>query len=313
MAQIRSLLILLIVALAAPALAADVVYPPGSRIGLVPPPGLVPSAAFQGYADPVNNVAIVVGALPVEAYAAIEKSATAEVMKKQGVTLEKRETLPLANGKAVLVIGRQQIENVSVRKWLMVAAMPELTALVSVQMPEAAKSVYPDAVIRTALASLAVRPTVPVEEQLSLLPFRVGELAGFQVNAVLPGRAVILSDSTSGAQSPSAEPHMVVAVASGGPAQAGDRDAFARDVFATIPNMQDIRITTSESLRIGGMQGHQILANAKDPSTGADVTIVQWLRFGGGAYLHYVGVARVDDWIKAYARFRSVRDGIDVR
>jgi hypothetical protein len=41
--------------------------------------------------------------------------------------------------------------------------------------------------------------------------------------------------------------------------------------------------------------------------------VVQWLRFGGGAYLHLIGVSRTDAWTPAYTRFRQVRDGIESR
>jgi hypothetical protein len=40
---------------------------------------------------------------------------------------------------------------------------------------------------------------------------------------------------------------------------------------------------------------------------------VQWLRFGGGVFLHLVGTAPTAAWTQAYARFRSVRDGIEPR
>jgi hypothetical protein len=187
-----------------------------------------------------------------------------------------------------------------------------------VQVPEPARAVYPDATVRAALRTLAVRTTIPVEEQLSLLPFKVGELAGFGVGGVIPGRAVMLSDGLGDAPGASApggrvEPHIFVAVAAGGPAQAGERENFARDVFAATPNLKEVRITASEPLRLGGQQGHQIFATAKDPATAAELMIVQWLRFGGGAYLQLVGVARADAWKDAYPRFRAVRDAIDPR
>jgi hypothetical protein len=35
------------------------------------------------------------------------------------------------------------------------------------------------------------------------------------------------------------------------------------------------------------------------------------MRFGNGGYLHMVGVAATDEWMQAYPRFRSVRDGIE--
>jgi hypothetical protein len=43
------------------------------------------------------------------------------------------------------------------------------------------------------------------------------------------------------------------------------------------------------------------------------LTVVQWLRFGGSAYLQMIGITRADAWKDAYPRFRSVRDGIEAR
>jgi hypothetical protein len=84
-------------------------------------------------------------------------------------------------------------------------------------------------------------------------------------------------------------------------------------VFATIPNLKEAHITTSETLRLSGQQSHQIIAEAKDATGTTPLTVVQWLRFGGGGYLQMVGVSRVDAWKDAYPRFRSVRDGIEVK
>jgi hypothetical protein len=125
------------------------------------------------------------------------------------LTLEKREVVPLSTGKAFLVIGRQEIDKTKVRKWILVASSPALTALVAVQIPEPAKALYPDAAIRAALASLAIRAAVPIEEELGVLPFKIGDLAGFRVAGVVPGRSAALSDAPTDA-SPNAPiaPHL---------------------------------------------------------------------------------------------------------
>ena len=81
--------------------------------------------------------------------------------------------------------------------------------------------------------------------------------------------------------------------------------SFAREVFATIPNLKDVRISSSEPLRIGGQQGHQIMARGRGRRTGAEITVVQWLRFGGGAYMQMVGIAPHGRLAQAYARFRA--------
>jgi len=317
MTSLRWLLVLFMLALGAlPATAAELNYPPGSRVGLAPPPGLVPSKAFFGYEDPSNSVAMMLVALPPQAYADLDASVTAETLKRQGVTMESREALPLPSGKAFLVVGRQEVDNVKIRKWILVASSPTLTGFVTVQMPETATALYPDAAIRASLATLAFRAAVPVDEQLGLLPFKVSELSGFRIAGVIPGRAVMLSDAPAGAPgSPDStnEPHIFAAIAPGGPAQNADRDTFAREALATLPNMREIRVTTSEPLRLSGQQGHQILASAKDATGTSPLTVVQWLRFGGGGYMQIVGIAREQAWKDAYPRFRSVRDGIEAR
>src|SRR5262249_31794015 len=181
-AMILRLLTVLALALGATqARAADTAYPPGSRIGLAPPAGMVTSKSFFGYEDPNTNAAIILLALPAQAYADLDKSVTADALKRQGVTLETREDVPLSIGKAFLVTGHQEVENNKIRKWIFVAGSSTLTALVTVQIPEAAKALYPDAAIRAALTTLAIRDSVPVDEQLGLLPFKVNELAGFRV------------------------------------------------------------------------------------------------------------------------------------
>ena len=113
----RSFLLVCALALAATtAYAAEVAYPPGSRIGLAPPAGMVPSKSFFGFEDATNNVAIILVTLPGEAFADLDKSVTADALKRQGVTLETREPIALSTGKAFLVIGRQEVEKTKIRK-----------------------------------------------------------------------------------------------------------------------------------------------------------------------------------------------------
>src|SRR5438045_7584927 len=100
----RLLLLLLAMALNAPAgHCADVDYPPGSRLGMVPPSGMLISKNFVGYEDPDHNAAIILASLPPDAYSELDKTVTAEALRRQGVRLDRREPLSLASGKAFLV------------------------------------------------------------------------------------------------------------------------------------------------------------------------------------------------------------------
>src|SRR5262249_42064653 len=159
-------------------------------------------------------------------------------LKKRGLTFETREELKLPDGDAFLVIAHQEVEKLKLRKWIFAVLAQDLIALVTVQVPDDATKLYPDSAMRDALSSVAIRASVPAEEQLGLLPFHVGELAQFRIGGVIPGRAIMLTDSPADDLGPDVDAHIVVAVAPGGPAQANDRDNFARDLFSTIPNMK---------------------------------------------------------------------------
>ena len=133
------------------AAAADAVFPIGSRLGLVPPAGLKPATSFPGFEDEQNGVFVRLVALPGDAFAEIEKTMTNDALKKQGMTVEKRESLPLGSGNAILAIVRQDTAAGRIRKWLLIAPIDNLTALVSLEMPAKPPAPYTDAVIRAAL------------------------------------------------------------------------------------------------------------------------------------------------------------------
>lgn len=319
--------------------AADVVYPTGSYVGLIPPGAMEASGNFDGFVDPKSEAAIVINALPPAAFEQLDKSFDPNVLRKQGVTLDKREPVTLKIGKGILYSGRQTADHAHFRKWVLLAGNNELTALLTVQVPENDKT-YSDSAIRAALESLVIREVVPEAEQLKLLPFNVGDLAGFRVQGIVRGRALALTDeapptvtdahqsdpnakpvapapaptttpAATSSAAPAPAPHMMIAVLSGGPTEPDDRANFARMAFNEINGIRDARITDIEPLRITGLPGFQTLADAKDIRTGADVKVVQWLRFGSGGYLEMVGIVPAENWTAALARLRAVRDGID--
>jgi len=298
--------------LAPAAQAADPIFPIGSRVGLVPPAGMTVSKAFLGFEDVVKDSAILIAAQPPAAYPEIEKSLETDVLKKNGITVDSREEMTFNFGKGTLVIGKQTADKTRYRKWLLNVQTKDLTALVNVQIPEQ-ETAYPDATIRAALATLAVRPTIPDAEKLSMLPFTLADLAGFHVENVLPGRAVMLIDTPDGVPTDKFDARMFVAAFDGGPAENDDRGQFARMTFGQIVGIKDVQLTMSEPLRIGGQSGFQTTAQAKDIKTGDDIMVAQWLRFGTGGFMQMIGMAKADAWPAALTRLRAVRDGIQLR
>ena len=107
----------------------------------------------------------------------------------------KRESFPFGSGIGFLVSGTAQQNGVALHRWSLLAqsiggSVQNLTMLINVEVPDSALSIYSDEVIRKVLASVTFRPA-PIQEQLGLMPFKFGELAGFRVMQVLPTGSVI--------------------------------------------------------------------------------------------------------------------------
>jgi hypothetical protein len=295
----------------AAAAASETTYPPGSRVGLQVPGDLKPSTRIPGFEDTERKVSIAILDLPASAYFELETAAFTKL--PQELQQAKRESFPFGSGIGFLITGIVQKDGTTLHRWSFLAqavgsTVRDLTALINVEVPEGALSVYSDVVVRKALASVTFRPA-PIKEQLGLLPFRFGELAGFDVMQVMPTGMVILADKTD--EKAISRPVMIVSVGRGGPANPSDRGRFARDLVATAP-VRELSIKSAEPMRINNAAGHEIRAEGKDPA-GQPLSLVQWIRFGSGGYLSIVGAGPSSEWDQMFGRFRAVRDGIDIR
>jgi hypothetical protein len=299
------------VATLCPAASAEPVFPPGLRVGLEPQGDLILSKQFPGFEDADRKVAFAILDMPARAYEDIERSAFANVLP--GLTDMKRESFPFASGIGFLVSGQATVNGVVLHKWFLLAIalggeVKDLTALINVEVPEAARAIYTDAVIRKALASVTFRPA-PLQEQLGLLPFKLNDMAGFRVMQALPGGGLILTDGP--ANDINQQPYMIISVGPGAPSEPAERGKFARELLSSAP-LRALTVTVADPMRIGGLQGFEIRAQATRLD-GAPVAVVQWVRFGSGGFLRIVGVSRKDDGDALFNRFRAVRDGIEMR
>jgi hypothetical protein len=297
-------------ALAAQPASAEPQFPPGNRIGLEPQGDLALSKQFPGFEDPARKVAIAILDLPARAYEDIERSAFGK--DQTGLTDLKRESFPFASGVGFLISGKGEDQGVKLHKWFLLATshgeVKDLAVLINVQVPEAAATVYTDAMIRKMLATVTFRPA-PVNEQLGMLPFKVNELSGFRVLQVLPQGGVVLIDGPGDDMSTTT--YVVISIGAGAPETPDDRAKFARELLSSAP-LRAVSITAAEPMRIGGMQGNEIRAQAQGLG-GEPVNLVQWVRFGSGGFLRVIGVGRTDGWDTMFTRLRAIRDGVATR
>jgi hypothetical protein len=300
----------LLIAANCAAFAADPVFPPGARVGMTPLVGLGRARSFVGFETEDRGVKVLVTDLPAEAYGEVANAFKANPGGSGGV---KPESIETAAGLAYYTVENAKDGATNVRRYSMILPGPTFSGYVAVQVPENASKIYTDDAIRQMFATAVIRNQVPVDEQLGLLPFKLAELSDFKnVRTLAPGVALILADGDEKTGFEVA-PFMIVGIIGSTPSQPDDRGRFAQQIAGTIPGVRDGKITMSEPVRIDGQAGYETRIDATSGKDNTPVTIVQWLRFGGGSTLRIIGSSPRDDWAKAFPRFRAVRDGIQPR
>jgi hypothetical protein len=296
----------------ATAFAAEPIFPPGSRIGLIPPPGLTVGTSFQGFQDRAHRVTLLIQEVSAQTYVKLAEEFTPEAVRRMGMEEVSRETLRLASGDALLVAIRSGENDDALRKWALLTRTADVTVAVIGIMPEAARATYTDAVMHDVFASLVIRAKLTPDEMLAVLPYRLNDLSGFRLLRAGPDGTAVMTLGPMDTSLPALQPYFMITPRSAEAPEPAERERFAQRLLASFLSRPTARIINSESLRIGGAAGHQIVALTTDEKTGDELAMVQWLRFGPGV-VQMFGVARRDQWEDAFSRMRAVRDGFGAK
>jgi hypothetical protein len=294
-----------------PALAADVIYPTGVRVGLTPLVGLSRAKTFSGFESEDQTVKVLVTELPADAFNEVKTAFSKP--DAVGPTGIKPQSIETASGQAFYTVESAKDGANTVRRYSMMLSGGTFSGYVAVQVPENATKIYSDDAVRQMFASATTRKEVPVEEQLSMMPFKMNDLANFKtIRMLAPGAALVLAD---GDESTGFEPapFMVIGIIGATPPNPEDRARYAQETATRIPGVRDWKITMSEPIRIDGLPAFETRLDAVSGKDNTAVTVVQWLRFGGPNMLRIIGSAPRDKWSEAFPRFRAVRDGIQPR
>lgn len=298
----------LLVAAALPALAADAVYPPGLRLGMVPLVGLNTAKTFPGFESEDGSVKVLITELPPAAYGEVVGAFNANPAGSNGVKPDKIET---PAGLAYFTTESGKAGTTAVKRYSMIVPGTGFSGYVAVQVPENASKIYTDEAVRQMFATAVTRKEVSADEQIGLMPFKITDLAGFKdIRTLVPGSSIILADGneSSGYES---KPFIILGLIGATPQQADDRARFAQEAALQIPGVRESRVTMSEPIRINGQPGFETRIDGVSGKDKTAVTVVQWIRFApGGASLRIIASAPRDQWPDAFTRFRTVRDGI---
>lgn len=311
--MLRPTTFLLAAIAAGSAIAAEPTFPPGSRIGLVPPKDMKLTRGVAGFQDPATGAAIVTIEMPSGAFGSVVAGFGEEALKSQGFTLKSRDKVMVGKREGLIVSGEQTENGVVVPKSILLTGDETLTALVIAQAPQASSQAVRDG-MRDALKTVALRPALTVDEQVKALPFTLADPAGFRPVRAMAGNALLMTDGPKDLVRDAEQPIMIVAQSfAPGPATPEQRDLFARQALVANAALKEAVFERSQGFRLGGADWHEIVARGKDGSSEHPVIVMQTIRFSGDGYLRMLGIARVDKRDDVIPRFRRIVDGVSIR
>jgi hypothetical protein len=247
------------------------------------------SQRFAGFETHGPGAVITAVEMPPQAFDELSAGLTADNLKKQGLSVRSRETFKVAAGEALLLEG-DQAGTPAVRKWLLVVKESTMTAFV--------------------IGQELTHGEGALDEQVSALPFRLGDMGGFRAVRVMSGNSILLTDGPDDVIREVEQPMMVVAHAVGGPPR-DQRDALARAALRSNNTLRDVVLERAQGFRQRGSDWHEIVAKATDVASGRPVIVTQVLRFAPDHYIRVLGMARIESRDEILSRFRAVADAIE--
>ncbi|WP_243374968.1 hypothetical protein [Microvirga solisilvae] len=292
------------------AFAVEPLFPPASRIGMIPPQEMMISKRFSGFENEERAAAITLTEMPPQAFGQLSSNLTKEALKKQGLEMKARESVKLGSKSGILISGTMTKPEAG-RKWLLLVQDKDMTGLVVAQVL-GGKDGYSDAQMVGALKSVALRDDVSLDEKVSALPFRVGEKAGFRPVRVMAGNSVLFTDGPKDTIKALEQPMMILAASLQPAPPPGElRTRFAREALFSNQVLKDIRIERSEAFRLKGQDWHEIVAKAVEAESGQPIVVMQSIRFDNDRYVRMVGLTREEQRDQNLPRFRTIADGVE--
>ena len=310
MRAILALIIMLLSPVAA--LAADQIFPPGSTIGLTPPPGMEVAPNFAGFRDETTGGTILLTKLPAEAFdQAAAGAADSAKFATAGIIIRTRENLIIGGNQAFLASGRQFIRGVAFRYWGAIVSSPYGTAIVNALYPEATADADTDAVMRAALLSITLRPELPLADQVAALPFTLPDLGKFRIDALISGYIVGLTDGPKDMDPDDTQTHLLVTVSPKVPPRELEQTA-ARQSFLSSRKRQVVDVRSEAAIAVGGLDAYQIIGRVRNEK-GIELIAVQWMIFGSDLTLMMDATSRPEQFDGIWQQLLDIRDGVHLK
>jgi hypothetical protein len=267
----------------------------GSRLGLVPPPGLAARLECLCFMSVDGRATIMVTDAPRDAFAQAESPEGVAALKRQGMATPKREEIVVDGRRAILISGAVKAPE-NAHLWFLAVDVDPQTILVSATIQNDALGKFRASDMRHALLNARLRAReVALAEQVDVLRFTVADHAGFRLAGVVPGTAVMFTEGPADEVKAAEQPVVWVMLGFRRADTAEERASLARDLAAGEPALTAPREVVAEGYSRDGADWHHLERTGAHPETGEPIRAVQVVRFHAGNSVWVRATLREDD------------------
>jgi hypothetical protein len=193
------------------------------------------------------------------------------------------------------------------RKWVLALAAPDVTAVVTVNVPEQVLNPELEASVVAALSSVTVgKPAARSGSALDALPFRLPAVADLAPVEVRSGPTLVLAGKPKAETG--GEVRMTVAALLGR-GKIGQPETFSKRMAQAVEGTTGIQLEETRAINADGLAGYEASGRCKMAATGAPCVLYHAMLFDSSGYYRFVGLAPEAEAKTALPMFRRMVEG----
>jgi hypothetical protein len=270
-------------------------------IKLIKPDGFESAENFDGFQQPSTQSSVMATTLPGP-FSKVTSGFNAEQLKTRGMTLKSKKNISIDGSKGILINLTQSAYGIEFAKWIVIFGNEKETKIVTATFPQtqAAK-------LSATLKSVVLRAkndTTPPPTLGSDVGFKIVASQKVKLTRVIGKMLLYTKDGTIPAKSPT-DPLFIVA-RSFSQVEIFDKKEFATRRLSQTTSIKIDSVTTTEPISIDGLDGYEIVADAKDTASGTPTTVYQVMLFDNKSYILIQGIVGTKVRDEYLSEFKSM-------
>jgi hypothetical protein len=254
-------------------------------IKLIRPDGFEPAESFDGFQQASTQSSVMAITIPGP-FSEVTRGFTSEILKTRGMTLNSKENVSIDGSKGMLISLTQTAYGIEFAKWIVAFGNEKETKMVTATFPKA-NAAKLSAILKSAVLT-AKNDTTPPPILGSDVGFKIAAANRLKLTRVIGKMLLYTKDGTIPAKSP-LDPLFIVA-RSFSEVAISDKKEFATRRLSGIKSIEINSVTTTEKITIDGLDGYEIIADAKDLTSGTPITVYQVMLFKDRSYILMQGI-----------------------